>query len=247
MSISHSLARHLSALVVACSVFAATAPAQAAVVASFDPAFGLAIPNLGFKGTITLDVPSACYALGGGFHYTGGSCEVTALMAHIDFYNSTSDPTATTILSFNDLTSFDFSSFYVYGIYIDPTTGQLTGFDTNDSEIFNVSVTDPDPLHAPLSYTGQMALYFQSGEATPALTYRVAASTSAGTVPGLGGAYLRNCTEVVEGSCESDTFNTSAPGSLTFTTVPEPDSVALGLLGFGALIATRRRRKSVGR
>src|SRR6202000_251026 len=41
-------------------------PASAAVVGSFDPAFGPDIPNLGFRGTITLDVSSGCFAAGVG-------------------------------------------------------------------------------------------------------------------------------------------------------------------------------------
>lgn len=224
----HSISRRLSAAVAACSILAIAAPAQAAVVAVFDPAFGPAIPNLGFRGTITLDVTPPCYTLGSGFQITGGSCQITAQSAQIDFYNVA---TPSTILTSVALNSGFFASNYVFGAYYDLVTGQVAGLDTNDSSIFNVAVTDPNPL-APISYSGSMVLYFASGFAPSRL-------------PVVPGAYLRNCRTIQGSSCLGNQTDTSNPGSLTFTTVPEPDSVALALLGLGVLAFARRRASKI--
>lgn len=242
MSIRRALTRSFLSLVATCSLLCAVAPSQAAVVATFDPPFGPAIPHLGFKGSITLDVAPACYALGAGWHDTDANCAVTAQSAHLDFYNATLDPTGTTVLTTVDLFSTDFVSFYVYGIYIDPLTGQLSGFDTYDSEIFSVTVTDNRDPFALIDYDGSMVLFFQSG--MQPLFFRSAAAVAA-SIPGVGGAYLKNCTDISEG-CYADDANVSNPGRLVFTTndVPEPDGIALALIGLGALTVLRRSRKS---
>lgn len=219
MSISHTLARYLSAAAVACSIMVAAAPAQAGVIAIFDPAFGTAIPNLGFRGTVTLDVTPACYTLGPGLQPTGGACQITAQSAQVDFYNATANPN--TVLSSVSLAGTFFAPNYVLDAFFDPATGQLAGFDTVDSNIFNVSVRDANRL-APIAYDGSMVLFFRTG--------------LVGEVQ--GGAYLRNCSEVEGNACTGAISN---PARLTFITVPEPDSVALALLGLVTLAVTRRR------
>ena len=246
MSTLPSITRRLSAAAAVCLGLIVAAPAQAGVIASFDPAFGASIPNLGFRGTINLDVSAGCYTLGSGFQFTGGSCTITATSAQINFYNFGAGTPNTTITTVNLGPGF-FAADYVFGAYFDPLTGQLAGLDTNDSDQFGVSVTDPNPLF-PINYIGDMLLYFASGT-QPIEIDRAsfAAVAPAATVPGVGGAFLVNCNpanQQEEGFCQSgDPSTTSNPGLLTFTTVPEPDSIALALLGFGALAFTRRRAR----
>lgn len=238
MSILHSVARHLSALAAACFTLAA-APTQAAVVASFDPAFGPAIPNLGFRGSVTFDVPTACYALGPGFHSTGGACQITALSGQINFYNANPSRDPNSVLTTVALDSSDFPSNYVFGAYFDPATGQLAGIDSNDSDPFSFSVVDPATIPGTgINYSGSMVLYFVSGFADDFGGLFSTAAVPSATQPGVGAAYLRNCSQG-EGSCIGDTSN---PARLTFTVVPEPDSIALALLGAGALAVIRRRK-----
>ena len=228
MSISHVLARCLSVAAAACSLLAATAPANAGVIAIFDPAFGPSIPNLGFRGTLALDVSAGCYALGSGFHTTGGSCQIVAQSGQINFYNAT---TNSNVLNTVDLPGAFFVPNFVFGAYFDSLTGQLAGLDTTDSGLFFVSVTDRNAV-APINYTGNMLLYFVSGFAPGA------------TVPGVGAAFLVNCNPAnqQDRSCaRGDPASTSNPASVTFVTVPEPDSIALALLALGALAVTRRR------
>lgn len=232
MSMLQSFNHRLSAIVAAGAVLIAAAPAQAAVIASFDPAFGPSIPNVGFRGSITLDVTAGCYQLGSGFQNTGGACQITPLSAQINYYDLTTvgNPVLTTV----DLAGAFFAANYVFGAYFDPLTGQLAGLDTSDSSSFGVSVP------APVSYTGSMLLYFQSGFAPTPILF--AAVTPSATVPGVGGAYLVDCNPAGNSACTRITGTTSNPGRLVFTTVPEPDSIALAMLGLGALAFNRRRR-----
>lgn len=241
-----SLSRRLSVIAAAGLVMAVAAPARAGIIASFDPAFGPSIPNLGFRGTITLDVAAACYGVpGGGFQFTGGACTITPLSAQINYYNANPLAPNTTITTV-DLAGSFFAADYVFGAYFDPLTGQLAGLDTNDSDQFSVSVTDTNPL-APISYNGDMLLYFTSGtQPVGRIAAAAVALPPSSTVPGVGGAFLVDCNPAnqQESFCTSgDPTTTSNRGTLTFTTVPEPDSIALAMLGLGALVLTRRRTR----
>ncbi len=239
MSSFQSFVRRLSVLATACSVLVFAAPASAAVVALFDPAYGPSIPNLGFSGSMTLDVSPSCYAQGPGYVFTGSNCQITALSAQVNFYNASTNPSNILTSVALDASYFDPTS-YVVGAYFDPTTGQFAGFDSEDSVQFAVSVSDPDATY-PIAYDGTMVLYFVSNE-EPIIIESFSDVGPEDAQPGFGGAYLRQCAPDTQG-CFGDPSN---PASLTFTTVPEPDSFALALLGLGALIV-HRRRKSIGR
>jgi hypothetical protein len=231
MSISHLLARGLSAAAFACSILVAAAPAQAAVIGSFDPAFGAtdsdpALANVGFRGTFSLDVSSGCYNPGGGYEINGGSdgCQITMTSLEVDFYN-TNNP-GPTLTSVNVMNYIDPTQ-YVYGAWFDPETDLFTAFDSFDSGVFPVTVTDTTESNPAdqVSYTGSMDLYFVSGY-----------ECDDGCIDP---AYL----------FDFNSYAQSNGATVTVTTVPEPATIPLTLFGLAALAAVRRRagQASAGR
>ena len=242
MSISNSLGRCLSVMAVACSLLAVAAPTQAAVVATFDPAFGLdRIPNLGFRGTVTLDVSAGCYSTAAAsefsYAFTGGTCTITPISGELNFYNATNDPGATAIFTGSTIDLLPYlQADWVIGAYFDPLTNAFAGFDTFDSLPFFVSVHDSSS--APIDYDGDMLLYFVSDHEP---------FTEVGLVS-RDPAFLVDCNPAnsAETTCDRFSGAVSDPADVTFAVIPEPDSIALSLLGLGALLAARRR-KSIAR
>ena len=80
-----------SGLVAAAAFLGAASPAQAVVyVGNWDPAFGGIFPNLGWKGSATFSLPSACDGLTGSFLNSAAGCgggAITILSGSVDFYN----------------------------------------------------------------------------------------------------------------------------------------------------------------
>lgn len=252
MSIPHPIARCLSAVAAASSLLFLALPSQAAVIASFDPAFditGTNNPNLGFRGFVTLDVSQGCYddaaASSSNYAFTGSTCTITPIAtSQINFYNSTTDPTGTTPLAGSpfDLLPYLQAS-YVTGIYI--VGGVALGIDSVDSLVFPVSAHDGtvgDPTA--VNYDGEMLLYFVSGF-EPTLVGRGFLSAAAVNAPNAPGAHLVDCTRFIgegESSCNRFDYLSSDPARVTITAVPEPGVLSLSLLGLAALVGARRRK-----
>lgn len=103
------LKRAYAALLVALGL-ACSAPSQAVIwVGAWDPAFGAAFPQLGWRGEATFFLPDACVAESGWvFNFEGCSGgEMKVLSAEVEFYKL-SDPTNPLFqetLLFNDPTS----------------------------------------------------------------------------------------------------------------------------------------------
>ncbi len=80
-----------SGAVAAAALLGAVSPAQAVVyVGNWDPAFGGIFPNLGWKGTATFSLPTACDGLSGTFLNSAPGCgggAISILSASVDFYN----------------------------------------------------------------------------------------------------------------------------------------------------------------
>ncbi len=84
-------------------------PAQAALVqGDWDPPYGLPFPELGWRGTATIDVPTACLALSGTVLNSGSLCPlITVVNAEVGFYDVDVPAMTVETLDFDSLVSVD--------------------------------------------------------------------------------------------------------------------------------------------
>jgi hypothetical protein len=211
-SFHHALA---SACLAVAGLGAVVAPAQAAVVVgSFDPAFGPAIPNLGFRGTAQFFIPDACFAIAGAV-LNGNACSgntMSVTTASVEFYNL-ADP-GTVLLT----TVFPGASFNVLGAFF--AGGVLTGIDTDISVPEAVNINDPGP--PVVNFSGLMGLQFFIGAP--------------------GGARLFICDLLSPLTCTTPEASNAA--TVTYTRVPEPATALLALLALGAAGVARRSTRA---
>jgi|GEM_PF-1672701 hypothetical protein len=91
------------------------APAEAAIYqGDWDPAFGSAFPDLGWRGDARVFVPDACQALSGWVFNFGNCSGMKILDAEVEFY-SLNDPTEATL----ETLSFDVPSNAVLNVNLD--------------------------------------------------------------------------------------------------------------------------------
>ncbi len=233
--------RSLAAAALACAL---TLPAQAAiVVGTFDPAFGPLIPNLGFRGTVTVNVPDACFAGPAGFipNAVAGPCSGMSLItAAVDLYNLNT-PLLPTVKSLVFWFGVGAVNGVVTGFNIFTLQNELLGVDTAFSDLLFTSLTDAGPTGSPaddINFSGNLQLRFFAVQ--PALQ-----------IPGdepFFAAYLYGCQYPREGGvgggCDESKYTSTvfqkrpvadAPGAL-----PEPGTLALIGLAAGLLLGRRR-------
>ncbi|HKX44425.1 MAG TPA: PEP-CTERM sorting domain-containing protein [Burkholderiaceae bacterium] len=192
--------------------------ASAAVYAgSWDPDFGGSFSGLGWKGEATFYIPDSCLALSGlvsnGNACSGGGMQV--LDAEVTFYDYANPATVYETLTFTSLANT------VLGMYVDATTHQVSGINTNFIGPVQSLAGPAQGNYFDLVFQqAKVALYY-----TPDTTYNPGTCAS-------GPLALEGCGVSV-----------NIP-TMTITPVPEPSSYALLLAGLGAmgLVARRRRR-----
>ena len=218
----------------------AAVPAQAAVVVgTFDPAFGASIANLGYRGTVTLDVPAACFALSPGLISNSDPCaggNIVVLSSTVEFYNLT-EPGLPTILS----QGFSFGALAVSSI-VTGSGPSLLGVNTSDSAPQVLSLFDDGPDNIggssdDVNYVGEFTLNFlaidplqQTGNGpfyTAGMTAACRPTSSANA-----------CETFLPLASNRAVIEFSAPQ----LTVPEPGGLALVLGALGAALVARRRR-----
>lgn len=209
----------LPAAVLAATMFGMASPARAALYSgNWDPTYGSIFPNLGWRASAVLDVPTSCLALGSGNNIPiSGSCAgFSVVSAEIDLYNIT-NPSA--ILGSYALST----NVIVNGINL--AGGQLTGIDTGFFGYFVPTLA----VAGSGNYSFSLLLY---GGNLAQLIYANPTSTSPG------------CAFLPVGGAHCGLSANAAIGTFTTLPVPEPETYALMLAGLGAIgfVARRRRR-----
>jgi len=213
----------ISALLLgAAATLGGTGSAQAAIYSgNWDPAFGPAFPDLGWKAKATFDVPGSCLALGNQNYVqtTSGPCAgFNVLSAQVSFYNL-SDPDV-------NVETFTLNPSVIVNS-VDIAGGKLVGLDTG---FFNYFVPTTTIAGGGL-YSFSLYLHYDGTQSLADLTY----ASPHGVAPSCGyspGKYPN----AVCGASE-----TSAVGTLT--AVPEPETYVLMLAGLAAVGFARRRRR----
>lgn len=224
---------------VAMGAAAASLPARAEIVVGvFDPAFGPFIANLGFGGTVTVDIPSSCFALTPNYIANTAPCSLGAMQvqsATVNFYNinDAGNPTFATLNTF--------SGFSVDGVVtgVGSPQNELLGIRTGLSALISgVNLIDLGPDNVPstddVNFYGDFRLRF----------YAVPPADQGNATPPYYAAVLEACTVVEDESGSTRICSESTPAETIFrsrSAVPEPASIALLLSALGAATFARRR------
>ena len=228
----------------------AATPAHAILVSgSWDPAFGSAFPNLGWRGEVTYDVPQVCFTQSATTITSGttGPCSlanITLKGAKVDFYSVSAGVGAPTLGSLNwtnpGVPSIN-SMFFSGGLLTGATTGTFA------------ALVGPTMSAFPKVDDFYWALDFDAGVTPGTAVSRLAYGTlecdsKEGCGEGDAGRYRFSSkgTSVVECEFEIKGWNTGGEAVVRFAPVgqvSEPATFALALAGLSFIgIGARRRR-----
>jgi hypothetical protein len=183
----------------------------------WDPAYGGIFPQLGWEASALFNVPDACLAIGNGSNVpVSGACAgFDVLNAQVSLYDVADPGTIVHTYALDP-------NVIVTGI--DIGAGKLTGVDTG---FFGSFISDL-PIAGDGQYSFSLILF---GGTKAQLIYADPPETSPGC------AFL----PVAGASCGISAKEATG----VFAPVPEPETVALLLAGFGAIgLVARRRRRS---
>ncbi len=203
-----------AALATAAAALLALAPSAHAIqyTGAWDPSFGAAFADLGWRGEATFFVPDACLSHSG-WVFNFDSCSSNGMKlvsAEVEFYKL-SDPTNT---AFQETLLFDVSSPWVLSMKLDD--GMLTGV----LGTFNYFVPSTLPLSGG-PYT-DFVLMFENDIARM--------------------GFVSDPPEGHKTAGFSDKNPPDGSPFITFRVVPEPASLPLLLVGIGAIGLLARRR-----
>jgi hypothetical protein len=236
-------------LAAAIAAGAITGPAQAAiVVGSFDPAFGAAIPNLGFRGTVTAFVPDACFAQPAGAILDTDPCSnggMAVLTTSVDFYN-VNTPGQPGFAALNPAPAFPPGGVVGVVTGFDGVSQQneLLGIDTGTtySQWISVDLADPGPTASAaddVAFSSSMRLRFYADPLS---------SPPSPGAPAYA-AVLEACANLETGPFCVESNPAATVFQRRATAVPEPASAALVAAALAAVLAAalvRRRRRLPG-
>lgn len=219
-----------SGAVALAALFGAASPAQAVVyVGNWDPAFGPIFTNLGFSGTATFSLPSACDGQNGVFLNSAPGCgggAIQILSASVSFYNLSAPATTLQTLNFTSPGAVTSVSLLTPSPFAGGTqlTGVTSDFSTGVLGTIAESKFGSNSYKFYLSFTGN----------TTTLAYTLDNFSSLDCSPS-------------KPNDETCGFSTISP-VVTFrpltAPIPEPETYALMLAGLGALAYAVRRKRS---
>jgi len=216
----------LGAVAAAVTALGFAGAAQAIVVykGNFDPAYGSAFPQLGWRGEVFFNLASpSCLSLSTGWHGASGACAMSVQSGTLEFYN-VANPIPT-VESFVLGTGAS-----IYQVYING--GVLTGIESG----FFAPIVPVTPGGQAIAGNGNTWFHLKFLYDNPhiANTPTVQLYSTLGLVdPGC----LKDSPPCAGGKSDNQ-------ATLTLTLVPEPETYALMLAGLGVVgfMARRARR-----
>lgn len=209
--------RLFAASFVAVTALVAVGSAQAVVYrGSWDPAYGSALPDLGWRGEAFFDIPTACLSQADGLYANFGVCSPEKILSgKVEFY-SLSDTNKTTLETLNfDASNFDLT--FQMRVTDHKLAGVVGGFILPEESF--ISLTDTMGLSHSIFWLG-----FQDNKVRLAnCQYQ---------------SFNFGC------SVDKPVSSSDTP-FLNLTPVPEADGYVLALAGVGVLgVAMNRRRRT---
>lgn len=221
-----------SGLVAATAFLGAASPAQAVVyVGNWDPAFGGIFPTLGWKGSATFSLPSACDGRTGSFLNSAAGCgggAITILSGSVDFYNVAAPLVTLQTLNFTSPGAVSAVTLFT-PIAISNNSGptQLVGLTSSFSD--GVAGTIAESKYLGNSYK----FYLRFDGLTTSLAYSPA---------GFGSL---DCDLTPSNTtCGFSAVSPAVKFALQTAPIPEPETYALMLAGLAAVgFAARHRQR----